>query len=101
VLNGKKVRDLIVEPVRSERSVKSCRVLLHSNGWFGEIRCTARRSPLHSRRNAASAKLGNPMSVLSALPTSANGDANGGFAEQRTLVQNAANEGNEPNVSPK
>ena len=29
--------------------------MLHLNGWFGEIRCAAKRLPLHMRANAASA----------------------------------------------
>jgi len=40
------------------------------NGSFGEIRCTAKRSLLHARRNAAPAKVKNRMAVLSAQPPS-------------------------------
>ena len=44
--------------------------MLHLNGWFGEIRCTTKRSLPHVRRNAAPAKAKNQTAVLSAYRTS-------------------------------
>ncbi|MFT5342855.1 MAG: hypothetical protein ACI9HB_003085 [Gammaproteobacteria bacterium] len=54
--NGDKlVRDWLVEPARIDWTVWIRRVLTPSNGLVGEIRCTAKRVPLHIRSNAASA----------------------------------------------
>jgi hypothetical protein len=33
--------------------------MLHLNGWFGEIRCSAKRLLLHVQRDAAPAKAKN------------------------------------------
>ena len=40
--------------------------MFHLKGWFGEIRCTAKKSLTHVRGNAASAKTRNRLAVLSA-----------------------------------
>ena len=53
----------------------------HLNDRSGELRCTAKNLSLHLRENAASAKVENPRSVLSAQRTSIQTAANYRFPE--------------------
>ena len=53
--NWRLVRDLIVEQSCNEREDCDCQILPSSMERSDEIRCAAKRSLLHVRRNAASA----------------------------------------------
>ncbi|SHF65551.1 hypothetical protein SAMN05444273_10915 [Litoreibacter ascidiaceicola] len=53
--NWRSVRDLIVEQSCNEREDCDCQILPSSMERSDEIRCAAKRSLLHVRRNAASA----------------------------------------------
>ena len=59
----------------------------HLNDRSGELRCTAKNLSLHLRENAASAKVENPRSVLSAQRTSIQTAANYRFPPKTTALR--------------